>query len=93
VTAVTISPAVPGYNGVIRAGIAGKDKGETTMTKRTNKAANIEGKFFGMIVLAWAVLAVLFNVAHSALPQAKAKSPVAATAVAAPRADQVASLR
>ena len=72
----------------------------TTMTtKRTNKTAskntNIEGKFFGMIVLAWAVLAVLFNIAHSALPQTKspAAGKAAAIAAAAPHAAQVASLR
>jgi hypothetical protein len=64
------------------------------MTKRTNQTANIEGKFFGMIVLAWAVLAVLFNIAHSTLPQAKAKQPAAeaVSAKSAP-ATQVASLR
>jgi hypothetical protein len=89
----------PGYNGVIRAGIAGKETGVTTMTssstKRTNKTANIEGTFFGMIVLAWAVLAVLFNIAHSALPQAKATSPTVAktAAVTSLAVTQVASLR
>jgi hypothetical protein len=67
--------------------------GETTMTK-TAKNTNIEGKFFGMIVLAWAVLAVLFNIAHSALPQTKAKSPVAAKPAAATApVTQVASVR
>jgi len=55
------------------------------MTTKTNKKQmNIEGKFFGMIVLAWVALAVLFNVAYSALPQAKA--PAAAKAVQAPAA-------
>jgi hypothetical protein len=50
-------------------------------TNKTAKQTSIEGKFFGMIVLAWAVLAVVFNVAHSALPQAKqpAGKSVAAT--------------
>jgi len=51
-------------------------------TQRTNnKTANIEGKFFGMIVLAWVALAIVFNIAHSVLPQAKA--PVAAKTSAA----------
>jgi hypothetical protein len=71
------------------------------MAKTTNKAtkqANYEGKFFGMIILAWAVLAVVFNVAHSALPQAPAKDKPAAkkpsvSAEKAAPAEQVASLR
>jgi hypothetical protein len=65
------------------------------MTSKAAKGTNYEGKFFGMIILAWAVLAVLFNIAHSALPQAKdkpaAKKPIA---VAAPVGNaRVASLR
>jgi hypothetical protein len=61
-------------------------------TNKAAKQANIEGRFFGMIVLAWAVLAVLLNVAHSALPQAKQSSDKAVvTAVA--DTTRVASLR
>jgi hypothetical protein len=37
------------------------------MKKRTN----YEGMFFGMIVLAWALLAVVFNIMHHELPQSK----------------------
>ena len=37
------------------------------MKKRTN----YEGMFFGMIVLAWALLAVVFNIMHHEMPQAK----------------------
>jgi hypothetical protein len=37
------------------------------MKKRTN----YEGMFFGAIVLAWAVLAVVFNVIHKEMPAAK----------------------
>jgi hypothetical protein len=59
---------------------------------KTMKSANIEGKFFGMIVLAWAVLAVLFNVAHSALPQAKQPAGKSAAKAVAPTT-RVASLR
>ena len=59
------------------------------MTKRTNKTANIEAKFFGMIVLAWVALAIVFNIAHSFLPQARATA--AKTAVTG--TVQVASLR
>ena len=66
-------------------------------TNKANKATNYEGKFFGMIILAWAVLAVVFNVAHSALPQAPAKDKAGANkpvAVAAPAGNaRVASLR
>jgi hypothetical protein len=58
-----------------------RNTGEAKMTQRTNKNANIEGKFFGMIVLAWALLAIVFNIAHSVLPQAK--SPAAAKTAAA----------
>ena len=56
------------------------------------KSANFEGKFFGMIILAWVVLAALFNIAHSALPQAK---PATGKAVVTAVADttRVASLR
>ena len=64
------------------------------MTQRTNKTAkqtNIEGKFFGMIVLAWALLAIVFNLAHSFIPQAKAPAAPKTTTTAATR--QVASLR
>jgi hypothetical protein len=81
-----------------RPGPPGYTRGETTMNKATTKTAkntNIEGKFFGMIVLAWAILAVVFNIVHSALPQAK--SPVAAKVAAAPAhaapAAKVASIR
>jgi hypothetical protein len=67
-----------------------KKTGEAKMTTRTNKKqTNIEGKFFGMIVLAWVILAIVFNIAHSFLPQAKA--PAAKTAVTG--TVQVASLR
>jgi hypothetical protein len=53
------------------------------MTTRTNKKqTNIEGKFFGMIVLAWIALAIVFNIAHSALPQAKAPAAKTATPAA-----------
>jgi hypothetical protein len=41
------------------------------MKTTTKKTTNIEGRFFGMIVLAWAVLAVMFNVLHRELPQLK----------------------
>ena len=52
------------------------------MTQRTNKKqTNIEAKFFGMIVLAWVLLAIVFNLAHSFIPQAKA-APAAKTAAA-----------
>jgi len=44
------------------------------MKKRTN----YEGMFFGMIVLAWALLAVVFNIMHHEMPQAK--DPAAANA-------------
>ena len=58
------------------------------MTQRTNKTAktwSIEGKFFGMIVLAWVALAIVFNIAHSFLPQAKAPAAAkTATAVSTP---------
>jgi len=62
------------------------------MTTRTNKKqTSIEGKFFGMIVLAWVALAVIFNIAHSFLSQAKAPAAkTAATSVT--HAPQVASL-
>jgi len=63
------------------------------MTQRTNKKqGNIEGKFFGMIVLAWVALAIVFNIAHSFLPQAKAPAADKTTAQAA-ATRQVASLR
>jgi hypothetical protein len=59
------------------------------MTTRTNKKqSNIEGKFFGMIVLAWVALAIVFNIAHSFLPQAKAPATAKTTGTR-----QVASLR
>jgi hypothetical protein len=65
----------------------------TRATSKAAKATNIEGKFFGMIILAWVVLAVLFNIAHSALPRARdnaaAKKPVA-VAAPAPSAAHVA---
>jgi hypothetical protein len=35
------------------------------------KKTNYEGRFFGMIVLAWAVMAVVFNVLHRQLPPTK----------------------
>jgi hypothetical protein len=35
------------------------------------KKTSYEGMFFGMIVLAWAILAVVFNVLHHELPAAK----------------------
>ena len=74
-----------GYNGVIRDGETQTNTGATKMmTQRTNKTAkqtNIEGKFFGMIVLAWVLLAIVFNLAHSFIPQAKA-APAAKTAAA-----------
>ena len=63
------------------------------MTQRTNKTAktwSIEGKFFGMIVLAWALLAIVFNIAHSLMPQAKA--PAAKTAAVSAPVTRVASL-
>jgi hypothetical protein len=61
-------------------------------TQRTNKKqTNIEGKFFGMIVLAWVALAIVFNIAHSVLPQAKAPAAKTAAAVSAP-VTRVASL-
>jgi hypothetical protein len=59
-------------------------------TKASKKQTNIEGKFFGMIVLAWVVLAIVFNIAHSVLPQAKA--PAAKTAAASAPVTRVASL-
>ena len=61
-------------------------------TGKAAKGTNYEGKFFGMIILAWLVLAVLFNIAHSALPQAK---PATGKAVVTAVADttRVASLR
>jgi hypothetical protein len=78
-----------------RANTEGTTMAKQATTSKAAKGTNYEGKFFGMIVLAWAVLAVLFNIAHSALPQAKdnaaAKKPVAA-AKAAP-VDRVASVR
>ena len=52
----------------------------TTMTNK--KQTNIEGKFFGMIVLAWIALAIVFNIVHSALPQAKAPAAKTATPAA-----------
>jgi hypothetical protein len=55
------------------------------MTQRTNKTAktwSIEGKFFGMIVLAWVALAIVFNIAHSFLPQDKAPAAKTATPAA-----------
>ena len=70
-----------------------ENTGEAKVTKRTNKTANIEGKFFGMIVLAWVVLAVVFNLAHSFIPQAKAPAAAKTTTTAATRTVQVASLR
>jgi len=62
------------------------------MTTRANQKqqSNIEAKFFGMIVLAWALLAIVFNIAHSVLPQAKA--PVAKTAAVSAPVTRVASL-
>jgi hypothetical protein len=74
------------------------DAGETTMATRTNKAAkkdtNYEGRFFGMIALAWVLLTFAFNVLHGHLPQAKnaatAKAPRAAASV--PHIARVASL-
>jgi len=57
----------------------------TTRTTRANKKqTNIEAKFFGMIVLAWVALAIVFNIAHSFLPQAKAPAAKTATAVSTP---------
>jgi hypothetical protein len=68
------------------------------MATRTNKAAkkdtSYEGRFFGMIALAWVLLTFAFNVLHSCLPQAKdaaAKAPQAAARI--PHAAHVASLR
>jgi hypothetical protein len=55
----------------------------TRATSKAAKQTNIEGKFFAMIVLAWVVLAVLFNIAHSALPQAKDKAAATKPAAAA----------
>ena len=93
-----------GYNGVIRDGETQTNTGATKMmTQRTNKTAkqtnktakqtNIEGKFFGMIVLAWALLAIVFNLAHSFIPQAKAPAaPKAVHAAASASVTRVASL-
>ena len=44
---------------------------KATAKAKAVKRTNIEVKFFGMIVLAWAILMILFNLAHSALSQAK----------------------
>jgi hypothetical protein len=72
-----------------------KTTNQAAKTTKSAKSANIEGKFFGMIVLAWAVLAVLFNIAHSALPQAKSpiagKAATASAAFNSTQAPQVAS--
>jgi len=70
----------------------------TQVTQRTNQTAqtwSIEGKFFGMIIMAWALLAVVFNLAHNALPQAKnpaAGTAAKTTALSAPYTAQTASL-
>jgi hypothetical protein len=63
------------------------------MTQRTNKKqTNIEVKFFGMIVLAWVVLAIVFNIAHSVLPQAKASAAAKTAAATVTHATRVATL-
>src|SRR5262249_23058116 len=84
---VTARQEDSGYNGVIKDGETQTNTGEAKMTSKASKAnktakTSIEGKFFGMIVLAWVALAVIFNLAHSLVPQAKA--PAAKTAAAAP---------
>ena len=65
------------------------------------KKANIEGMFFAMIVLAWVLLTVAFNVLNHEMPaqtpgNPSARGPVAG-APSAPartiRADQVVSVR
>jgi len=62
------------------------------MTQRTNKKqGNIEGKFFGMIVLAWVALAVIFNIAHSQMAQAKNTDAAKTAAATAHPSVQVAS--
>ena len=60
-------------------------------TKATKKQTNIEAKFFGMIVLAWVALAIVFNIAHSLMPQTKAPAATKTAAVSAP-VTRVASL-
>jgi hypothetical protein len=54
------------------------------------KQTNYERTFFTMIMLAWAVLAVVFNLAGRALP--KAEAPVAKSAMAANAAASTAAL-
>jgi hypothetical protein len=48
------------------------------------KTTNIEVKFFGMIVLAWALIAIVFNVANREV--SAAKKPAAVKTVAHHRA-------
>jgi hypothetical protein len=66
--------------------------GETVTMKTTksmtmrNGATNYEGRFFGMIVLAWIGLTILFNVLHRELPQPR-KPTAGATAKAAARSN------
>jgi hypothetical protein len=45
-----------------------------------------------MIVLAWVVLAIVFNIAHSALPQAKAPVTAKTAAATVTHATRVAAL-
>jgi hypothetical protein len=53
-----------------------KEKEEVTNTTRTAaKRTNYELMFFGIMVLAWIVLAVAFNVARREVPDDK--SPIA----------------
>jgi hypothetical protein len=55
----------------------------TNATTMRAKATNYEGRFFGMILLAWVGLAIVFNVLHRQLPpQPEKPAPgVAASAV------------
>jgi hypothetical protein len=51
---------------------------------------NYEGMFFGMIVLAWAVLAVVFNIVHHTMPtEEHAGAKTTKAALITPAANEV----
>jgi hypothetical protein len=66
---------------------------KATAKAKAAKHANIEVKFFGMIVLVWAVLMILFNLAHTALSQARKPAAARTTPAHSTRAAEVSSLR
>jgi len=61
--------------------------------KTRAKKASIEGMFFAMIVLAWALLTVVFNVLNHEMPAQTPGNPPAKNPVAGAQAAPAASAR